>query len=141
MLQRSVQALLSSEAHMVYFCQQRFASLLKVLAVSLFSWVLVVLEYWLTLTFLGQRLEMAHTLSLLAAARTAFLLPSPGALGTLEAGQVLMMQALGLSPALAISVSLLIRGRDLFLGSLGLVLGAYLSRQQNLNALPSQAGD
>ncbi len=141
MLQRSIQALLSSEAHMVYFCQQRFASLLKVLAVSLFSWVLVVLEYWLTLTFLGQRLEMAHALSLLVAARTAFLLPSPGALGTLEAGQVLMMQALGLSPALAISVSLLIRGRDLFLGSLGLVLGAYLSRRQNLNALPSQAGD
>lgn len=139
--QKTSQALLTSEAHMIHFCQGRRASLLKVLAISLFSWMLVVIEYWLTLFFLGQTLELTQILSLLAAARLAFLLPSPGALGTLEASQILMMQALGLNPALALSLSLLIRGRDLLLGGLGLGLGFYLSRSQSLNALPSQAGD
>lgn len=139
--QKTSQALLSSEAHMIHFCQQRFTSLLLALAISLFSWILVVTEYWLTLTFLGQPLELAQVLSLLTAARMAFLLPSPGALGTLEASQILMMQALGLNPALAVSVGLLIRGRDLVLGSLGLGLGSYLLRREPLNAMPSQAGD
>lgn len=140
-VQTTSQALLSSEARMIHFCQQRLPSLVKVLIISLFSWLFVMTEYWLTLAFLGQRLELAHLLSLLAAARIAFLLPSPGALGTLEASQILMMQALGLSPALAVSVALLIRGRDLVLGSLGLGLGSYLSRREPLNAMPSQAGD
>jgi len=101
----------------------------------------VIAEYWLTLVFLGQSLGAYQIISLLAAARIAFLLPSPGGLGTLEASQVLMMQAFGLNPALGIGVSLLIRGRDLALASLGLWLGAYFSRRQAPIILPSQAGD
>jgi uncharacterized protein (TIRG00374 family) len=140
-MQKASKTLISSEEHMLNFCHGKASALLKILVISLFPWLFVVAEYWLTLVFLGQSLGAYQIISLLAAARIAFLLPSPGGLGTLEASQVLMMQAFGLNPALGIGVSLLIRGRDLALASLGLWLGAYFSRRQAPIILPSQAGD
>jgi hypothetical protein len=41
---------------------------------------------------------------------------------------VLAMQAMGFSPAVGISLSLLIRARDVVLGGFGLWLGGVLSR-------------
>jgi uncharacterized membrane protein YbhN (UPF0104 family) len=77
----------------------------------------------------------------LTAARIAFMLPSPGGLGTLEASQVLMFEVLGFNPALGISISLLVRGRDLLLGGLGLWMSTILVQRMPVNSLPSQAGD
>jgi uncharacterized membrane protein YbhN (UPF0104 family) len=48
----------------------------------------------------------------------------PGGLGALEAGQTLAVSALGFEPSFGISISLLIRARDLFLGGAGLWLAA-----------------
>lgn len=115
--------------------------LLAGLLFSLLIWACIILEYRLTLQFLGQTVSWPAVIFLLTAARIAFLLPSPGGLGTLEASQVLAMTSLGLSPALALSVSLLIRARDLFLSSLGLWLGAHLAQKNPGKALQSQAGD
>jgi len=51
------------------------------------------------------------------------------------------MQALGFNPALGITVSLLVRARDLLLAGFGLWLGAYLTQRKPVYPLPSQAGD
>ena len=48
-------------------------------------------------------------------------LPLPGGLGALEASQVFALGAFGISAASAISVTFLIRGRDLLIGGLGLL--------------------
>jgi uncharacterized membrane protein YbhN (UPF0104 family) len=60
-----------------------------------------------------------QTVSALTAARLAFLTPLPSGLGALEASQVLAMQALGLEPTFGISISLLIRLRDILFGMVG----------------------
>jgi uncharacterized membrane protein YbhN (UPF0104 family) len=80
----------------------------------------MILEYWLMLIFLGGPVTVGQTIILLTAARIAFLLPSPGGLGTLEASQLLAFSAVCLNPAIGISLSLLIRARDVTLGSVGL---------------------
>jgi uncharacterized membrane protein YbhN (UPF0104 family) len=126
---------------MAYLFRRKPGYLLAGLLFSLLIWAGIILEYRLTLLFLGQPVSWPAIIFLLTAARIAFLLPSPGGLGTLEASQVLAMTSLGLSPALGLSVSLLIRARDLFLSSLGLWLGAYLAQKNPGKALPSQAGD
>ena len=131
----------TSEDQMVNFCRQKPRSLFWIMVLSLFTWLIVIIESWSTLYFLGYHLDVLQIISLLTAARIAFMLPSPGGMGTLEASQVLMMQALGLDPALAISASLLIRGRDLLLSSLGLWIGVMQSRRPVLNPLPSSVGD
>jgi uncharacterized membrane protein YbhN (UPF0104 family) len=77
---------------------------------------------------LGAEINLLQAIIALTAARLAFLTPLPGGLGALEASQILALQALGFDPTLGISVSLLIRGRDLFFGMLGLWWGALLTR-------------
>jgi len=67
----------------------------------------------------------------LLAARAASLLPLPAAVGALEASQALAMASLGLPPAYGVSLSLLIRGRDVLFGLFGLALAAkHLQRDE-----------
>lgn len=140
-MQKTLRMLAVTEERMTAFCRHNPKILLLVALFSALTWLLVIFEYWLSLRFLGFDLQGYQIISLLTAARIAFMLPSPGGLGTLEASQVLMMQALGLSPALGISISLLVRGRDLLLGGLGLWISAALVQRAPVNSLPSQAGD
>ena len=100
--------------------------------------MLLLAEYWLTLRFLGVQLNLSQTIGALAAARIAFLTPLPGGIGALEASQVIVLQALGFHPAMGISVSLLIRARDLTLGGIGLWWAAVLSRKRIVEPLPER---
>ncbi len=122
---RRVGALLqASERQATAFCQHAPRAMLLALLISLFAWLLMVVEYALMLRFLAAPLTLAQTLAMLTAARLAYLLPLPGGLGALEASQVLMLQLLGfdlpLAAATAVSASLLIRVRDVLLGLAGL---------------------
>jgi glycosyltransferase 2 family protein len=113
----------SAEEHIAAFVSKNPRFLLGTLGLSFFTWGLMIFEYWLTLRLFGVRLEPSQVIIALTAARVAFLIPVPAGLGALEAGQVAAMQILGVEPAVGISVSLIIRARDLTLGSLGLWLG------------------
>jgi uncharacterized membrane protein YbhN (UPF0104 family) len=53
------------------------------------------------------------------AARLAFLLPLPGALGALESSQVLMLSTFALDPSIGLTVCLIMRARDLLLVGVG----------------------
>jgi uncharacterized protein (TIRG00374 family) len=124
-----------SEEEATRFCRERPLTLALALLVSVLSWLVMVFEYWLMLTFLGGPAAVEQTIILLTAARIAFLLPAPGGLGTLEASQLLAFAAVGLNPAIGISLSLLIRARDILLGSAGLWWsGRRLQRTQRRTA-------
>jgi glycosyltransferase 2 family protein len=90
--------------------------------VSLISWLAIVCEFWLMTYVLGLGLSLPEAIIALLAARAAILLPLPAAVGALEASQALAMVSLGLPAAYGISLSLLIRGRDVLLGLAGLGL-------------------
>ena len=104
-------------------------------------WVFSVAEYGLTLRFLGASLSLPQILLALTAARLAFLTPIPGGLGALEAGQVFALSAMGFDPSLGISVAVVIRVRDVLLGSAGLVWGSFLSLRRFRMPAASLAGD
>jgi uncharacterized membrane protein YbhN (UPF0104 family) len=99
---------------------------LAALAASIVSWVLLVGEYWLMTRFLGLELTIWMAIVALTAARLAILLPSPGGLATLEASQVLALSALTDSPAAGAALALVIRGRDLIFGGVGLLMVGWL---------------
>jgi hypothetical protein len=139
--QKTSRLLALAEERMTGFCRHSPKAFFQIILLSALTWLLVIFEYWLSLYFLGYTLEAYQVISLLTAARVAFMLPSPGGLGTLEASQVLMFEALGFNPALGISISLLVRGRDLLLGGIGLWISALLLQRVPVNSLPSQAGD
>ncbi len=115
-----------SEDQSIVLCRQHPAILLLAIGASALSWAAIVAEFWLMTNVLGLNLTLPQAVAALLAARVAILLPLPAALGALEASQALAMRALGQSPAAGVSLSLLIRGRDVLLGVIGLLLAGML---------------
>jgi len=112
-------ALRNVEVEMSAFCIKHPRTVFLATMISLSIWVGMVFEYWMLTHFLGLQLSFVQVISALTAARLALLTPLPGGLGALESTQVLALQTLGFEPAYGISISLLIRLRDIIIGSVG----------------------
>ncbi|MBW7881145.1 MAG: flippase-like domain-containing protein [Caldilineaceae bacterium] len=112
----------SEEASTALFRNHPRLVLLAAVA-SAASWLGIIGEFWLMTNVLGLELTLEKAILALIAARIAILLPMPAALGALEASQALAMRTMGLPPAAGVSLSLLIRARDVLVGLLGLCLG------------------
>lgn len=114
----------ASEQSMITLYQQHPLVIAQALAVSAVSWLALLAETGLALYFLGLDLSLAQLVVMVTAARIAILLPLPGGLGTLEASQVLMLRLLGFDPAIGLAASLLVHGRDVLFGVVGLWWGS-----------------
>jgi len=121
----AVSGLSSSEKQAGDFCHQAPRYLWAALAVSVLGWMAMIAEFGVMLTFLGADFSFVQVVMILTAVRIAFLLPSPGGLGTVEAAQVLALTQLGFDPAIGLSASVLLHGRDLFLGVIGIFWGKH----------------
>lgn len=104
------------------FCQRHPRALLAALAASLLAGAGMLVDYTLMISFLGIRLPFWQMVTGWTAGWLAFLFPLPGGLGALESSQVFALGLLGIPAALAFSLALLMRARDLFFGGLGLLL-------------------
>ena len=116
------------------FTRRRPGSVLMALGFSLLAWGGMALEYFLIASFLSARLSFEQTLAALTAALVAFLMPLPGGLGALEASQVYALETLGYAPAIGISISLIMRGRDIINGTIGLVLAGRQTKKRRLES-------
>ncbi len=128
-LQGSMQVLRKAENQMSEFCQNHPFKLTLLMILSALVWSVLVLEYWLALSFLGANLDLLTTLVFIVAARLAFLTPLPGGLGALELSQSYAAQSLGFGPELGVSIGLIIRARDIAFGLVGLLWGGILTRK------------
>jgi uncharacterized membrane protein YbhN (UPF0104 family) len=120
---------------MSVFCVESPRTILQASLVSGLLWLALIGEYWLATRLLGLQLNLVQVLSALVAARLAFLTPLPGGVGALEASQVPALEALGLPGVYGLSLSLLLRGRDLLLAGIGLQDVLKLSGPSGLAAL------
>lgn len=121
-LARLTRGLAQTEAAAQNICRRRRVVFWG-LVFSLPIWLALMTEYALMTSGLGLALSLPQTLVLMTVARLAFLLPLlPGGLGALEAGLVLAGKPLGYTPALGLALALVIRFRDVTIGSVGLFL-------------------
>ena len=104
------------------FCRRHLWALVWAIFVSVFAALGMVFEFFCITLFLGIRLSFWQIIAVWMAGWLAFLVPLPGGLGALEASQVFAFGAFGISAALAIGVTLLIRARDLLIGGVGLLI-------------------
>jgi hypothetical protein len=111
------------------FCQRHPRALFAAILVSLLASAGTVSEYALITSFLNIGLPFWQTAAAWTAGWLSFLAPLPGGLGALEASQVFALGFFGISAASALSVTLLMRGRDLFIGGLGLLLAGNAARR------------
>jgi glycosyltransferase 2 family protein len=122
--QKIILTVRESETQAIRFCHESVVTLVLALFISSLGWITMIVEYWLMLSFLGVNLNMIQLIVALTAARVALLLLVPGGLGTIEASQVLVLSSMGFNPAAGMSVSLLIRVRDIILAITGLWWGS-----------------
>lgn len=102
------------------FCRRHLSSLLSATAVSILAGVGMVGEFALIINVLGIELSSWQTIAAWTAGWLALLVPLPGGLGALEASEVFALGIFGISATLAIGVTLVMRGRDLLIGGIGL---------------------
>jgi glycosyltransferase 2 family protein len=117
-----------SERLAASFTRRRLSAVLGAFLFSMLAMAGTLLEYALITTFLGAHLSFAQNLAGLTSVMLAFILPLPGGLGALEASQVYALTSMEYAPAIGISVSLLIRSRDLMNAGLGLLLAGKVIR-------------
>lgn len=124
-----VRLIIVSERMAAAFARRRLIALLLALGFSMLAWAGMAAEYVLMASFLNANLSLDQTLAALTAALFAFLLPLPGGLGALEASQVYALTSMGYAPAIGISLSLIMRGRDILNGGIGLLLAGKFMRE------------
>jgi len=120
--QKWMRLIIVSERMAGAFTHRHPKALLAALGFSLLSWAGMAAEYFMMAAFLQAQLGAEQTLAALTASLLAFLMPLPGGLGALEASQVYVMTTFGHPAAIGISISLLMRARDILNGGLGLLL-------------------
>lgn len=104
------------------FTRRHPRALMAALGASLAAWIGMGVEYLLMLEFLNVHVDLWQAAAALTASLLAFLMPLPGGVGALEASQVLALGALGYPASTAISLTLMMRTRDLLNGGVGLLL-------------------
>jgi glycosyltransferase 2 family protein len=119
---RSVRFIAASERLAGTFCRRHLSSLFAATAVSICAAVGMVAEFALIVKFLGIQLSSWQSIAAWTAGWLSLLVPLPGGLGALEASEVFALGMFGVPAALAIGVTLVMRGRDLLIGGLGLLM-------------------
>ena len=119
---KGIRLILIAEKLASIFCHRHVHSMFLAIGVSLLSIFGIAIEYFLMVSFLGMKINAVQVLAALTAMQVAFLMPLPGGLGALEASQVFALGAFGQPAAAAISLTLLMRARDILNGGVGLLL-------------------
>jgi uncharacterized protein (TIRG00374 family) len=107
------------------FCQRHPRRLLIALFFSILAGAGMLVDYALMATFLNIHLPFWKMIAGWMMGWVSLLMPLPGGLGALEASQVFTLGKFGFSAATALSLTLLIRGRDMFIGGIGLLLAGH----------------
>lgn len=119
---QSIRLVVVAERMASAFCRRHVRSMYAAIGASLLSILGIAVEYYLMVSFLGMQIDVVQVIASLTAMQVAFLMPLPGGLGALEASQVFVLGAFGQPASAAISLTLLMRGRDILNGGVGLLL-------------------
>jgi len=119
---QGIRLIIVAERMASVFCRKHVHTMFLAIVVSLLSIVGIAVEYYLMVSFLGMKVNSIQVFAALTAMQVSFLMPLPGGLGALEASQVFALGAFGQPASAAISLTLLMRARDILNGGIGLLL-------------------
>jgi glycosyltransferase 2 family protein len=119
---KGIRLIIVAERMASAFCRKHLRAMFLSIGASFLSVAGIVIEYYLMVGFLGMQINALQVFAALTAMQVAFLMPLPGGLGALEASQVFVLGTFGQSASAAISLTLLMRARDILNGGVGLLL-------------------
>ncbi|MCC7574892.1 flippase-like domain-containing protein [Candidatus Woesearchaeota archaeon] len=101
---------------------------------SLISWILMFFEYYVAGRMLGFNFSAWMIFLIVTLVGLAYLIPTPMALGTLEAGQISAFSILNISSAAGIGLSFIVRAKDMLIAFWGVGIMSFYGFNPN-NAL------
>jgi len=110
------------EQEIFAFFEIKKAVFWKVLGLALARMFILGLRCWILVLFLGKFLDFPQTLSILAFYFIGFYIPVPARLGIHEIIQTFVFSALGIGAGLAPAFTLVLRGAEVALALIGLVI-------------------
>lgn len=119
---RATRLMVVAEQMASIFCRRHSRAMFLAIFFSFATIAGIATEYYLMVSFLGMNINAVQIFAALTAMQIAFLMPLPGGLGALEASQVFALGAFGQPASAAISLTLLMRARDILNGGIGLLL-------------------
>ncbi len=122
---KPVRFLRAAEQLAARFCQRHPGRLLVAAVCSLIAGTGMLLDYALMTTFLAIHLQFWQMIAGWMMGWISLIMPLPGGLGALEASQVFTLGKFGYHAASALSLTLVMRGRDMLIGGLGLLLAGH----------------
>lgn len=105
--------LVDTEHTIQTFFRHHILALIITLVYSTLCFLLILLEYFVIFYFLGITPTFSQLLIVTILPLVGYIIPVPGAVGTLEATQVTAVTLAGLDPVLAFPIIVIIRARDL----------------------------
>ncbi len=94
----------------------------KTMIISAISWLLMFFEFKFSLLMFGENINLMQIFMIITFVGAAYLIPIPMALGSLEASQVSVFKIIRLNQAIGLSLSLLIRVKDMVWALIGLIM-------------------
>jgi len=139
-LRKVVSLTAQSEEHISRLLKTNPKVIFSAALISAVGWLLMFAEYALMIRFLGGIFNSTQIFTAFLASQLAFLTPLPGGLGALEASQVMVFTSFGALAGIGLSVSLLMRARDVLFGLVGLAIAgtALNKRSAQPRAVPVQ---
>ncbi len=118
---KTLHLVMISERMAGIFMRRHPSAMVLALLASILAWTCMWAEYWLMAQFILVDMTIWQALAGMTFLQIAFMLPLPGGLGAMEASQVFVLSAMGFPPSAGLTMSLLMRGRDMLIGGLGLL--------------------
>jgi uncharacterized protein (TIRG00374 family) len=102
-----------------------------VMCLSLIIDLLAIVNYKILALFLGANLSFVQLLMIFALITVAYLVPTPGSLGSMEGALALGFYALGYGAGVGVAFALILRSFELILTGLGLLFLSYFGIKKN----------
>jgi len=115
-------AILETEKEIFDFFKPKRKSMWKGFGLSFLRAAAMYLRAWLLILFLGKSISALPALSILGFTYLAAMIPIPTALGSHEAIQIFAFNSLGLGLSTATAFTMIIRGAELIIALVGVVI-------------------
>ncbi len=121
-LKKFEETLIRIEEDIARFYSEKKKAFFNSMVAMAILWMLMYFEYHSALLIMGEAVSVTSIFLFLTGVGIAYMMPVPAALGVLELSQISATAILGVSSAVGVALSFLIRARDLLITVLGMTL-------------------
>jgi len=126
LIKNNITTMADVEANMRDFFRSHKDRVFKLFLLSILELVVMLFSYWLIMHFSGVNLSVPKLIAIRSMVDASYMTPVPAGLGILELVQAYVFKSIGLTLASGVAFSLIFRGLNLFIASIGIAIFTWM---------------